>query len=487
MSNPQFSTSAPTTPSEDAAWSDLFRAPYGVYALLLTLAVFLYASNTLLMTTIMPTALKNIGGVELMSWATSFFLVASVLSASSASLISARLGLKTGLLLALTLFTLGTLTCAAAPSMSVMLFGRCLQGAGGGLLNAFSYAIVSRLFPQMLWTRMFATLSGCWGFAALLGPLVGGVFADLGMWRGAFISIALLAGLLAIGVFVSFPAPSRDEDNAGFYPFGRLSLVALGVGAISVGGLTDQIAVALGLILAGIVAFAGMITLDLRASKQLFPKGAFRLNGGVGLALWIVLFVSIAIAPPDIYSPLFLQTLHGLSATVAGYVAATQAFGWTFTALFVASLPLKYAPRLIVGAPLMMGVGLIGVSAMMAPGPIWMLLLMVYLVGAGIGGCWTFLSMAAMRAAEPGDEERVGSSIASLQLIGLALGASLSGVVANLAGLRFGVTEATVTSASQWLPAVFCLSGLLAAGFGLRLYLQEKRSPQKLFASARES
>ena len=85
------------------------------------------------------------------------------------------------LLLALTLFTLGTLTCATAPSMSVMLFGRCLQGAGGGLLNAFSYAIVSRLFPQMLWTRMFATLSGCWGFAALLGPLVGSVFADLGM------------------------------------------------------------------------------------------------------------------------------------------------------------------------------------------------------------------------------------------------------------------------------------------------------------------
>ena len=71
----------------------------------------------------------------------------------------------------------GTSVCALAPSMPILVSGRGQQGLGGGMMTAAVHGVVREVFPERLWARMLATISGAWGLAALSGPAVGGVLA----------------------------------------------------------------------------------------------------------------------------------------------------------------------------------------------------------------------------------------------------------------------------------------------------------------------
>src|SRR5690606_30165257 len=88
------------------------------------------------------------------------------------------------------IFCTGTLVCAFAPDMWVMLVGRAVQGGGGGLLYALAYAMIRQMFPQRLWPRAISLVSAMFGIATLLGPAIGGMFAEAGIWRAAFWSVA---------------------------------------------------------------------------------------------------------------------------------------------------------------------------------------------------------------------------------------------------------------------------------------------------------
>jgi len=99
----------------------------------------------------------------------------------------------------------------------------------------------------------------------------------------------------------------------------------------------------------------------------------------------MVLLLSVAYSPLAIYAPLFLQRLHGLKPLAAGYMVAEASLAWTTAALTVASLTDKWPARLIVAGPVMMSVGLLGVAAVMGPGPVAALLPPIALIGIGIG------------------------------------------------------------------------------------------------------
>ena len=108
----------------------------------------------------------------------------------------ARLDLRRGYLVGVLVFLGGSVGCAMAPHMAVLLVARTLQGLGSGLLVAIAYSMVSELYIDVLRPRVLSAISGMWGVAALLGPMVGGMFAASGWWRGAFwITIPVLVPL----------------------------------------------------------------------------------------------------------------------------------------------------------------------------------------------------------------------------------------------------------------------------------------------------
>jgi MFS family permease len=65
--------------------------------------------------------------------------------------------------------------------MDVLVAGRAVQGAAGGLLAGLGYAVITATLPQSLWSRACALVSAMWGIATLVGPAMGGIFAEFGV------------------------------------------------------------------------------------------------------------------------------------------------------------------------------------------------------------------------------------------------------------------------------------------------------------------
>jgi MFS family permease len=451
-----------------ARWSILVKSgPFGAFAIILG-GILLHALNSLITDTLLPSAAAEIGGVALLSWPAAAYMAAAIVAAAGAATMGAWLGARRSFRTAAIVFALGSVLCGAAPTMAVLVGGCLVQGLGGGVLSALAYVMVRSLYPAALWPRAFAFLSGVWGVSVLIGPLVGGYFAGLGLWRGAFFVMAALAAALA-GLARALPPPAAAAATAVAMPVGRLSLVALGIGSMSMAAVATTPAaraVLIGLALLLLVRVAG---LDRRAAAPLLPREAFSLRTAVGAGLWMILLLSVANDPFPIYGPLFLQRLHGLSPLAAGYLVAGEAMSWTVTAIVVAALPRRQVPVILAGGPLVMALGLTGISAAMPRGSLAALFLPVYLAGGGIGAAWAFIAQAVMSAAPAEEEARAAAAVPTLQQIGLALGAALAGLVANLAGLEAGEDGASLRRAAQWVPGVFALIAIVAAAAGARL------------------
>ncbi len=445
-----------------ASWAQLWSPGSRIPLMVLGTGVLLHSMNALLMSTIMPSAVNDIGGLAFITWPSTAFLATSVVAASAGSVAQAHLGAKRAYIFAALLFGLGSLLAAVAPNIGVLIAGRAVQGVGGGLLSALTYVMVRNVFDAALWPRIFAFFSSVWGIAVFAGPLIGGVFSSIGFWRGGFYIVAVIATGLAVIAGTVLPA-AQDEQTAPFFPGLRLLLIAIGIAFISMAAPATEINTQLIFIGLSALSFVAMLILDRKSARHILPTDAFAITTSVGLGMWVLLLVSIANDPFPIYGPLFLQTIHGMDPLAAGYLVAVEALAWTVAAAIVASLPSRYIDYCKVIGPVAMGLGLIGISIWTSSGPLWLLAIALFFAGGGIGACFSFISQTVLANAKPGDGDAAASSIPTMQLVGLAIGAALAGIVANATGFSGGLSAETASNASLWVPGAFAVFSFLAA------------------------
>src|ERR1700759_2666996 len=202
-----------TTTDTDTSWR-AFIAEGGVALPVFIGGVGLQAIEAFIGTAMLPTVVRDIGGLDLFAWTTTLFIVASILATIFAATRPAWIGPRTASLIAASGFALGSLICGLAPSMPVLLAGRFVQGLGAGLLVSTSLAMIRLVFSQPLWPRAMALNAMVWGVATLLGPAIGGIFAQYDMWRWAFLAIVPLAALLALGAWLILPAHEATQRRA---------------------------------------------------------------------------------------------------------------------------------------------------------------------------------------------------------------------------------------------------------------------------------
>ena len=127
---------------QTAGWGDLFAGKNAIRSLTLVGGVALHAINVFIATTILPTVVADIGGMDYYAWNTALFVTASILGSALVPRLLSQAGPRSAYLLAAVIFAAGTLACGLAPSMPVMLAGRSVQGLGGGMMLALSYAMI---------------------------------------------------------------------------------------------------------------------------------------------------------------------------------------------------------------------------------------------------------------------------------------------------------------------------------------------------------
>lgn len=421
---------------------------------LVNLGVGTHAIVWFMVVTAMPNVVDDLRAAPYLSWATSIYLVSTILGGAAMALLKARLGARPALVLAGIVVIAGGLLAAAAPGIALVLVGRVLQGLGEGVLVALSYALVRELFDIRLLPRVFGIQAVTWAFAIFLGPLAGGWLTETWSWRAAFVGTALLPLPMLVLVGRVLPgAPARAADTVAV-PALRLLLLAAGVMAIAVSNRLDPVAWGVLLVLLGFALIALMLRLDRAATRHIFPTVFPGLAHPVSLGLWVLLLMPLAHMCISVYTPFLLQFHRGQSPTVAGYLGAVHAVAWSLAAVVVAPWAARGQRWCIQAGPVLIGMGLAGLAWALPDQPLHWIVVSLLSIGSGFGISYAFLNQRVMAAAQQGQEDATAGSAPTLGALGGAIGAAIAGLVGQAVGLDLPLAAQQVTLAT----------GLLAGG-----------------------
>jgi MFS transporter, DHA2 family, multidrug resistance protein len=318
-------STAATLTGDQEIWRPSFN-PWLV-AVVVAMAAFMEVLDTSIANVALPYMAGNLGASNDQStWVLTSYLVSNAIVLPITGWMAGAVGRKRFFMLCLFLFTLSSLLCGIAPSLGVLLFFRILQGAGGGGLQPMAQAILADTFPPQQRGLAFALYGITAVTAPTIGPTLGGWITFNYSWRWIFF-INLPVGILTLFLVYHFvedpPYLARIRAAGVKLDYIGLGLLAVGVGALQIlldKGQEDDWFGSRFITTLVIVSAASLIMLVIWEWRQKIPIVDVRMFKNFNFAssnlmmftLGIMLFSSLVLMP------LFLQTLAGYTAQVAG-------------------------------------------------------------------------------------------------------------------------------------------------------------------------
>jgi DHA2 family multidrug resistance protein len=318
------STAASLTADQDI-WRPKFN-PW-LIAVVVAMAAFMEVLDTSIANVALPYMAGNLGASNDQStWVLTSYLVSNAIVLPISGWMAGAIGRKRFFTLCLFMFTTSSLLCGIAPSLGLLLFFRVLQGAGGGGLQPMAQAILADTFPPQQRGLAFALYGITAVTAPTIGPTLGGWITFNYSWRWIFF-INLPVGLLTLLLVYRFvedpPYLARIKAAGVKLDYIGIALLALGVGALQVlldkGQEDDWFGSRFitTLIVTAAVCLVALVIWEWRQKApvidvRLFKNFNFASANLMMFTLGIMLFSSLVLMP------LFLQTLAGYTAQVAG-------------------------------------------------------------------------------------------------------------------------------------------------------------------------
>ena len=397
------------------------------------LSIFLAALESTVVATAMPTVVTALGGIRIYSWVFSGFLLTSTVTMPLWGRLSDLFGRRSTFLTGLVIFLVGSALSGLSRSMVELIAFRMLQGLGAGSLMTIGITIVADLFGLERRAKMQGYISGVWGLASLVGPLLGGFLTDFVSWRWVFY-INVPFGAVAIALIAS---ALRGEPRSGRRPvidYAGLMLFTGGISAllygVSVGGMhrvaTSGAIVPIALAAVALVAF---VAVERRAAEPIVPLGLFRYR--MMVAAVVTGFLSgMAMFGTLSFVPLFLQEVTKMSATRAGLILTPFVLGWVVMSIVSARLVLRIGYRVVV----MAGMASLTISFVLLTRWDASLTTLVAIRDATVGGIGMGLSMVpmliAVQSAVPRSDLGVATSLTQFfRSVGGAVGVAVMGAV----------------------------------------------------------
>ncbi len=334
------------------------------------------------------------------------------------------------------IFTGGSVLCAAAPGVPLLIAGRAVAGAGAALLLPASLAII-----RVAWTeeqarnRALGIWAACNGLAFIIGPALGGLLVDRFGWRSVFLIVVPL-GVVAIGCALRVVAESSDPAGRRFDAPGQISgaLALAGLALTGIAGAHDRAlaAIAGGV---GVIALVGFVLIEhRRGPAAMVPLELF------GSPRFVGTLTATSAMTFGMYGVLFLVPLVWQSGAVFAAGTAGIALMPMAGVFFVVSnasgrlLESIGARVLISGGTALIGVGLFVIAFSAAGEPLWLAEMGLVLSGLGMGlntGPLYGVAVAAVPAARSGS---AASLINVARMIGATLGVAVLGTAFALGG-----------------------------------------------------
>ena len=449
---------------DNAAWRELFSRQYVPKLLTLVLAVWLHAANSMLAATTMPSAVEDIGGLHLISWAFALYLTGSITAGASISLLVNKWGLLKTMMYAAAVYVIGCTVCALAPSMPILLTGRTLQGLGGGGLLGLVYICQDRFFPNRFVPKVVACISLVWMVSAFAGPSIGGVFATLGLWRFAFWAFAAQGLLLipAIGFLLRSAETSLSADDESL-PIVRLLLLTAAILFVSISGAHFHSIASPVFIALGIASLGVFVARDRQASSgRMLPLAASNFSHAICNGMLTTFLLCLCIMSFLVYGPFLLIEIYGLTPFSAGVVVMLESLAWTAGAVTFSNAKPENEAHLIKIGSASVVIGLAAMAITVPYGPLWAIIVTAIIANGGFGMMWGFIIKRIVDESPDDDRDRASSLLPLTQQAGFAIGAALSGLIANGFSLSDSSSNEVIVTVAFWLFAGFVPIALLA-------------------------
>lgn len=295
------------------------------------LGLFLAAMDQTVVGTAMPRVISELRGLELYSWVFTAYMLTSTIAVPIVGKLSDLYGRKLFFIAGVVIFLLGSALSGMSQSMTQLIVFRGLQGIGGGFLFANAFAVIGDLFAPGERARYAGLMSGVFGLASVIGPLVGGTLTDHLNWRWVFY-VNLPLGIVTIPVLaLALPAFSGTRGDRRIDYAGATALAA-GLGplllALSWGGreypwASTQI---LGLFAASAVVLGAFLWIESRASEPIIPLRLFR-NDVFAVSMLVTFITGVGLFANSMLIPLFMQGVRGQSATASGLLLTPMTLG----------------------------------------------------------------------------------------------------------------------------------------------------------------
>lgn len=458
---------------ETVSWRAVLSGPKAGLFVVLCFGVWLHAADSTVIATLMPSVVAEIGGEAFISWNYVLYRLAAITAACCAAILARRVGFRRAMVWSALAVGLGCAISAATPVMAGMLVGRTIQGIGGGLLVALTAIGVGTLFPSNFSPRVMAAISAVWGSSAFLGPLIGGIFAEMGEWRWGFWAFTVQALILAAALHWALPERTAEEETRAHIPWRRLTVLALSIMAVAIAGLgggTQPVVTTL-LCLLGAVGMVLFLRLDREAGNdtRLMPRAVADISHVAGAGFIALFLISMSVISFTVYGPILLSILHDVGPLAAGYMIATESVSWTIGALAFSGFVGAAQTRVLRYGFLIIAVSVVGQVFFIIPGPVWALLPLLFLAGLGFGALYGHLLQRCMEAVPEDDRDRAAGAITTVQTIGYAMGAAICGLIANTVGFGSGASFEAAQAAGNWVFAAMILPALAAVLLARRI------------------
>jgi DHA2 family multidrug resistance protein len=297
---------------------------------IIALTVMLPTLIEIVDTSVVNVALDHIrgslsAGIDESTWTITSYLVSNAIIIPMTGWLSRLFGRKRYLILSISLFTLSSLLCGMAWNLQSLIFFRVLQGIGGGALQPISQSILLETFPRKQHGMAMAIFGVGIMFGPIIGPLLGGWITDNWSWHWIFfinIPIGVVSILMVIFFIVDPHYMKRARMKIDYW---GLAFLALGLGCLQIvldkGQIEDWFSSPF-ITWFALISAASLIVFAIRelyaehpiVNLRAFKNVTFSSGNGLMFFAFFNLFGSIVLLP------IYLQTLMGYTATLAGMV-----------------------------------------------------------------------------------------------------------------------------------------------------------------------
>ena len=321
-----------------------------VVMLALCMAVFLAALDVTIITTAIPTITEQFNSPSGYTWIGAAFLLANAASVPTWGKVSEIFGRKPVLLCANVVFLVGSLVCALAKNIGMLLAGRTVQGLGAGGLVILVNITIADLFSLRNRGAYYGIIGGVWALSSAIGPIIGGAFTESVSWRWCFYINLPLDGIafFIILFFLDLKTPKTPlwEGLKAIDWLGSLTVVGgtlMFLFGLEYGGSTYpwKSATVICLILFGIITWAIFFIIEWKVAKYpVIPIQIFK-KFSVCATYLIVSIHGMVFIASSYYLPLYFQAALGKTPIISGVLLLPNCVALSFGSLGVGILVRK--------------------------------------------------------------------------------------------------------------------------------------------------